>query len=222
MNKGSFHIASFVFVAAFMVNAPSQFLLAQTKTYLLIGQADINYHNKNNEGMPDIPRLYYGIEVDKYLNYNYALTTGAFYMEGGYDNGLSRLFNKFVQVPVGIKMASLGSNLGIVAGVNFNYLLNSRLTEICDTLANYHSQDVTKAMKKIQPDLFWGLLIRLNRVTVQIKFSHAITNRFSTDVQKITDQNPCYYGSYYAYVIGKEEKKMKAMTSYFTLSVRLF
>ncbi len=172
--------------------------------------------------MPTLPKLYYGIEVDKYLTYNYAITTGAFYMEGGYDNNISRWFNKFIQVPVGIKMASLGDKIGIVAGININYLLNSKLTEVCDTLGNYHTDDVTKALKKIQPDFFWGLLFRLNRVTAQMKFSHALTNRFSTGVQKITDQNPCYYGSYYAYVIGEEQKKLKAWTTYFTLSVRLF
>lgn len=195
---------------------------AQTKTYFTIGRSDMFYHNKENSDIPSLPRWYYGVEVDKYLNYNYALSTGVYYIEGGYDNSISRWLNKFIQVPVGIKMAALGDKFGIVAGVNFNYLLKSQLTELCDTLGHYHTDVVTSALKRVQPDFAWGLLIRLNRVTAQMKFSHALTNRFSTKVKTITDQNPCYYGSYYAYIIGKEEQKLKVMTTYFTLSVRLF
>lgn len=213
---------SFLFLGLLLTYFCGYETSAQVKTYFTVGRSDMFYHNKKNSDIPSLSRWYYGIEVDKYLNYNYALSTGAYYIEGGYDNGISRWFNKFIQVPVGIKMAALGDKFGIVAGLNFNYLLKSQLTELCDTLGNYHTDEVTSALKRVQPDFAWGLLFRINRVTAQMKFSHALTNRFSTKVQTITDQNPCYYGSYYAYIIGKEEQKLKVMTTYFTLSVRLF
>ncbi len=209
-------------VLAFNILAFHLPVFSQTKYYITAGMSDIYYHNDANSGMPSLRKFYYGVEVDKYLGYHFALTSGAFYLEGGYDNNISRLTNKFIQVPIGIKAASLGDQFGISLGININYLIESQLRELCDTLNNYMTTHVTSAMPKIQPDFFFGLLFRLNRVTLQMKFAFALTNRFSTGVKTITDQNPCYYGSYYAYVIGKEEQKLTAWTTFLTLSYRLF
>ena len=90
-------------------------LFGQTKYYATVGYGSIYYHNKANGGMPTLSNVYYGLEVDHYLDYHYAFTTGAFFLQGGYDNKASRMVNKFIQVPVGIKMASLGDQLGISA-----------------------------------------------------------------------------------------------------------
>ena len=211
---------SFLLACCIMLAASDAF--GQTKFYVLGGMSDVYYHNTANSGLPTIRKFYYGLEVDRYLDYHYALTTGVFYLQGGYDNGASRWYNKFVQVPVGIKMASLGDQFGISAGLNFNYLLSSHLTELADTLNNYNSVDVTRAMKKIQPEFYFGLLFRLNRVTAQFKMAFALTNRYSTDVKTITDPVQTYYGSFYVYDLGKQEKKLTAWTTFLTLSVRLF
>ena len=48
---------------------------AQVKTYFTIGRSDMLYSNST---LQSLPRWYYGVEVDKYLNYNYALSTGAY------------------------------------------------------------------------------------------------------------------------------------------------
>jgi len=195
---------------------------AQTKFYFSGGQSDIYYHNPYHTDIPTIRKLFYGLEVDRYLDYHYAFTSGVFLLQGGYDNGTSRWTNQFIQVPLGIKVAPLGEILGISAGFNINYLRNSQLKELADTLGHYYSADVTSVMHKIQPDFFFGLLVRLNRVTLQMKFAFALTNRFSAGVKDITDRIPKYYGSYYAYVIGKEEQKLTATTTFVTLSVRVF
>jgi hypothetical protein len=196
---------------------------AQTKFYGVIGLADLYYHNSANSGMPTISgNLYYGVEVDRYLDYHYAFTTGALYMKGGYDNGASRWTNSFIQVPLGIKMASLGDQIGIHAGINLNFLLNSELREQADPQHNYYTVDVTSAMQKIQPDFYFGLLFRLNRITMQFKYCFALTNRYSTGVKAITDTIPKYYASFYADELGKEEAKLTCWTTIFTLSYRVF
>lgn len=195
---------------------------AQTKFYALGGMSNIYYHNTAHTGEPSLPAFYYGLEVDQYLGYHYAFTSGAFFLQGGYDNGASRWTNKFIQVPLGFKAASLGDIMGISAGINLNFLLSSQLREVADTLNNYYSADVTSACKKIQPEFFFGILFRLNRVTAQMKFAFALTNLYAPGVKQITDNIPKYYGSYYVYVLGKEEQKLTAWTSFITLSVRLF
>jgi hypothetical protein len=196
--------------------------VSQTKFYATGGFSSIYYHNKANSGLPSIPSLYYGVEVDRYLDYHYALTSGAFFLQGGYDNSVSRWTNQYIQVPIAIKAASLGDIMGISAGINLNYLLHSQLRELADTLGHYYTANVTPAMKKIQPDLFFGIIIRLNRITVQTRFAFAITNRYSTGVKEITDNIPKYYGSYYAYVLGKDQQKLAATTTLFTLAYRIF
>ncbi len=97
---------------------------AQTKFYALGGLSNIDYHNKAYPDEPALRNFYYGVEVDRYLDYHYALTSGAFFLQGGYDNGVSRWTNQFIQVPIGIKAASLGDVLGISTGINLNYLVN--------------------------------------------------------------------------------------------------
>jgi hypothetical protein len=195
---------------------------AQTKFYLLGGMSSIYYHNDAHSSDPALGNFYYGLEVDKYLDYHYALTSGVFLLKGGYDNGISRWTNKFIQVPLGIKIAPIGDVVGISAGVNFNFLIDSQLREVADTLNHYYTVDVTSAMAKIQPDLYFGLLIRLNRVTLQMKFAFAITNRYSKEVKAITDAVPKYYKSYYASVLGKEDQSLTSSSTFITLSVRLF
>jgi hypothetical protein len=198
-------------------------LVAQTKTYLTSGLVNYMYKTKTEAlSKKKQNSIFIGIEVDRYLNYHYALTTGAIYFQGGYDNGPSQWQNHFIQVPLGIKAASLGDVIGITAGINFNYLVKSTLREVCDTLNNYVNTDVTKAFHKIQPDFFFGIIIRLKRISLGIKPSFSLTDRFSTEVKTITDKNACYYGSWYAYVLPKDSSKLKASAFQFSLSVRLF
>jgi hypothetical protein len=222
MHRTAISLFFYLALTACVLTGATQHCSGQTKFYISGGQSDIYYHNRAHTDEPSLRKLYYGLEVDRYLDYHYALTSGVFFLQGGYDNGSSRWTNQFIQVPVGIKIAPLGEILGISAGINFNGLLSSHLRELADTLGNYYSANVTSAMKKIQPDFFFGLLIRLNRVTLQMKFSYALTNRFSTGVKTITDPIPKYYGSYYTYVLGKEEHRLTESTSFLTLSVRLF
>ena len=199
------------------------FLAAQTKTYLTLGFTDYSYSTKQESlTRGDIKSFYFGVEVDKYMNYHYAITTGAVYLHGGYDNGPSEWDNRFIQVPLGLKAASMGDILGISGGINFNYLLKSTLREVADTLGNYVSTDVTKAFHKIQPDFFFAVIIRLKRMTIGMKPSFSLTNRYSTKVKDITDQNKVYYGSWYAYVLAKDDHKLKANAFYFSASFRLF
>ena len=212
-------IASLLLAAALLAPGTGW---AQTKFYALGGMSDIYYHNNSHPGEPSLRKFYYGLEVDHYLDYHYAFTSGAFFLQGGYDNGTSRWTNKFIQVPLGFKAASLGDIMGVSAGINLNFLMSSQLRELADTLNNYYSADVTSACKKIQPEFFFGILFRLNRVTAQMKFAFAMTNLYAPGVKQITDNVPKYYGSYYVYVLGKEEQKLTAWTSFFTLSVRLF
>src|SRR5436189_6379923 len=81
---------------------------AQTKFYGTFGVGSLYYHNSANGGIPTTSAIYYGVEIDRYLDYHYAFTTGVLYLKGGYDNSASRWTNEFIQVPLGIKMASLG------------------------------------------------------------------------------------------------------------------
>jgi hypothetical protein len=196
---------------------------AQTKTYLTGGFTSYSYKTKDEAlTRGKIKAFFYGLEVDHYVSYHYAISTGAFYLHGGYDNGPSKWDNTFIQVPLGIKAASLGDVLGITVGVNLNYLLKSTLREVADTLGNYVSTDVTKACPKLQPDFFFGILIRRNRVTLLMKPSFSLTNRYSTKVKEITDRNNVYYGSWYAYVLARNDHKLKASGTQISLSIRLF
>jgi hypothetical protein len=195
---------------------------AQTKTYLTCGLINYSYKTKSEIlSKKNANSFFFGVEVDRYISYHYAITSGAIYMHGGYDNGPSKWDNHFIQVPLGIKAASLGEVLGITMGVNFNYLVKSSLHEVCDTLNNYVTTDVTKAFHKIQPDFFFGIIVRLKRITIGIRPSLSLTNRFSSKVKDITDKNACYYESWYAYVLGKDQK-LKATAFQFSLSVRMF
>ena len=195
---------------------------AQTKTYLTCGLINYSYKSKSEVlAKKKANSFFFGVEVDRYVSYHYAIATGAIYIRGGYDNGPSKWDNHFIQVPLGIKAASLGEVLGITTGVNFNYLVKSTLHEVCDTLNNYVTTDVTRAFHRIQPDFFFAIIIRLKRITIGIKPSLSLTNRYSTKVKDITDKNACYYGSWYAYVLGKDQK-LKATAFQFSLSVRMF
>jgi hypothetical protein len=194
----------------------------QTKFYAVAGIGSLYYHNSANGGIPTTTATYYGVEIDKYLDYHYAFTTGVFYLQGGYDNSASRWTNTYIQVPLGIKMASLGDQFGIELGFDVNYLLHSELRERADPQNNYYTLDVTSAMKKIQPDFYFGLLFRLNRVTAQWKMSFSLTNRYSTDVKAMTDPLLTYYSSFYADDLGKEEPKLTCWTQLLKVSVRLF
>ena len=198
-------------------------VFSQTKTYVTFGLINYGYSTKGEAlTAGNIKTFLYGIEVDQYINYHYAISTGALFHHGGYDNGPSKWDNHFIQVPIGIKAASLGDILGISAGVNFNYLLKSTLNEIADTLGNRVTTNVTKAFHKIQPDFFFGINIRLKRITINIKPSFSLGNRYSTKVKDITDKNPVYYGSWYAYVLAKDDHKLKASGFMMSASLRLF
>jgi hypothetical protein len=203
-----------------LIHSPT---VAQTKTYLTVGLINYLYKTKSEAlTTGKISGLLYGIEVDQYINYHYAISTGAIFHHGGYDNGPSKWDNQFIQIPLGIKAASLGDILGISAGINFNYLLKSTLRETADTLGNTVTTDVTKAFKRIQPDFFFGIHIRLKRLTINMKPSFSLSNRYSTKVKDITDQNPVYYGSWYAYVLAPQDHKLKASGFMVSAAIRLF
>jgi hypothetical protein len=217
------YVGAFCIFSICFLLAGNTILTAQTKTYLTSGLINYMYKTKTETlSKKKQNSVFIGIEVDHYLNYHYALTTGAIYFKGGYDNGPSKWDNHFIQIPLGIKAASLGDVIGITAGVNFNYLVKSTLHEVCDTLNHYVTTDVTKAFHKIQPDFFFGIIIRLKRVSLGIKPSFSITDRYSTEVKAITDKNACYYGSWYAYALGKDSPKLKANAFQFSLSIRMF
>ncbi|HEV8511852.1 MAG TPA: hypothetical protein VGQ59_01160 [Cyclobacteriaceae bacterium] len=205
----------------------------QTKVYLTGGYFSYQYHNVNYYSQLT-PPLFVGLEVDKYIGYHYAITTGINYFRAGYDDYYitndTRINyqwkNNFLQIPLGIKLASKGDILGIMVGVNFNVLLNSSLHELADSLnnyTNYITTDVTSAFSRIQPDFFFGLQGRASRFTVSLRISTSLTNRYSTKVKDITDNTSAYYGSYYAYILGKEEdNKLKTFGAQLSLSIRLF
>jgi len=206
----------------------------QTKVYLTGGYFSYQYHNVNYYSQLT-PPLFVGLEVDKYIGYHYAITTGINYFRAGYDDHYytatdARINyqwkNNFLQIPVGIKLASKGDVLGIMVGINFNVLLNSSLHELADSLnnyTNYITTDVTSAFARIQPDFFFGLQYRASRVTVSFRISTSLTNRYSTKVKDITDNNGAYYESYYAYLLGKDEDHtLKTFGAQLSLSIRLF
>jgi hypothetical protein len=210
-------------VLLFLLSFSTEMAYAQTKTYFTGGLTSYSYKTKGASlTRGDIKAFFYGLEVDHYISYHHAISTGVFYLHGGYDNGPSKWDNTFIQIPLGIKAASLGEVLGITVGINFNYLLKSTLREVADTVGNYVSTDVTRAFPKIQPDFFFGILIRRNRFTFMMKPSFSLTNRYSTKVKEITDQNNVYYGSWYAYALAKNDHKLKASGTQISLSIRLF
>ena len=212
----------------------SCFCAGQTKVFLTGGYFSYQYHNVNYYS-PVTPPLFAGLEVDKYIGYHYAITTGINYFRAGYDDHYYtsndvrinyQWKNNFLQVPLGIKLASKGEVLGIMVGINFNVLLNSSLHELADSLnnyTNYITTDVTSAFPKIQPDFFFGLQYRASRFTVSFRITNSLTNRYSTKVKEITDNTSAYYGSYYVYVLGRQEDyKLKTFGAQLSLSIRLF
>lgn len=167
-------------------------------------------------------RYFFGLGIDKYISYHYAISTGAVFLHGGYDNGISKWDNRFVRVPLYIKAASLGETIDLFMGLDFNVLLKSTLDEAADTLANRVTTDVTSAFARVQPDFTFGTAYRLKRITLGMKYSLSLTNRYSTRVKDITDRNPVYYGSWYAYSLSKEDHKLRSTVIQVYLSVRLF
>lgn len=221
-----------IFLVAF--TTASTVCLGQTKVFLTGGYYSYQYHN-NNYYSTVSPSLFAGLEVDKYIGYHYAITTGINYFRAGYDDYYNiangdrinyQWKNDFLQIPLGLKLASKGDVLGVVVGVNFNLLLNSSLRELGDSLNNYSdyvTTDVTSAFSRIQPDFFFGLQFRASRFTISWRISNSLTNRYSTKVKEITDNNGAYYGSYYAYILGKQEdNKLKTFGMQFSISIRLF
>jgi len=208
---------SILFICIFAGNT----LYAQTKTYLTAGVSSFNYSTKS-EGLSNRNKYFVGVEIDKYISYHYAVTTGASLVNGGYDNGVSKWNNRFVRVPLYIKAASLGETMGIFVGLDFNVLMKSTLTEVADTVGNKVTTDVTKAFPRVQPDFTFGLAYRLKRVTLGMKYSLALTNRYSMKVKDITDKNNVYYGSWYAYSKTMDDHKLKASVIQVYLSLRIF
>src|ERR1041385_6226326 len=184
-------------------------LHAQIKTYLTAGVSSYNYRT-TSEVLSNRNKYFVGVEIDKYISYHYAITTGASLVNGGYDNGVSKWNNRFVRVPLYIKSASLGETVGLFVGLDFNILVKSTLDEEADTLNNRVTTDVTTAFPRIQPDFTFGLAYRLKRVTLGMKYSFALTNRYSLKVKDLTDKNNVYYGSWYAYSETMVEHKLKA------------
>lgn len=180
------------------------------------------------------PPLFAGVEVDRYIGYHFAITSGVTYFRAGYAGSYDyknasvsyKWQNDFLQIPLGLKMASKGDLLGIMVGVNFNVLLRSSVRELADSLNNfsdYIATNVTSAMPVIQPDFFFGLQVRTSRLTISMRMSTSLTNRYSTKVKSITDNNGAYYGSYYAYILGEAEgNKLKATGFMLSVSTRLF
>jgi hypothetical protein len=209
---------SFLLACFFACNG----LGAQTKMYLTGGVSSFTYSTKsealNNRGN----KYFIGAEIDKYISYHYAVTTGASWVNGGYDNGVSKWTNKFVRVPLYIKSAPLGETIGIFVGIDFNILLKSTLNEVADTLSNRVTTDVTSAFPRVQPDFTFGLAYRMKRMTFGMKYSFALTNRYSTKVGQLTDRNNVYYGSWYAYSKTMDDHKLKASVIQLYLSVRMF
>lgn len=197
-------------------------LIAQTKTYLTAGVSSYNYSTKSEALSSQGNKYFVGVEIDKYISYHYAVTTGVSLVNGGYDNGVSKWTNRFVRVPIYIKAASLGETLGIFVGLDLNVLVKSTLSEVADTLNNRVTTNVTAAFPRIQPDFTFGLGYRLKRVTIGMKYSLALTNRYSTKVKDLTDRNNVYYGSWYAYSKTMDEHKLKASVIQFYLSLRIF
>ena len=107
---------------------------AQTKTYLTGGVSAFTYKTKSEALSTKGNNYFVGVEIDKYINYNYAITTGASWVKGGYDNGVSQWTNRFVRVPVYLKAAAMGETVGIFMGLDFNVLVKSTLNEVADTL----------------------------------------------------------------------------------------
>lgn len=195
---------------------------AQTKTYLTGGASSFTYKTKSEALSTKGNSYFVGIEIDKYINYNYAITTGASWVKGGYDNGVSQWTNRFVRVPVYIKAAAMGETVGIFMGLDFNVLVKSTLNEVADTLNHRVTTDVTSAFPRIQPDFTFGLLFRMKRVTAGFKASFALTNRYSMKVKELTDRNNVYYGSWYAYSSTMDDHKLKATVIQIYLGVRVF
>lgn len=195
---------------------------AQTKTYLTGGLSSFTYSTKSQPLTTLGNNFFVGVEVDKYISYHYAITTGASWVTGGYDNGVSKWTNRFVRVPLYIKAASLGETMGIFMGLDLNVLAKSTLNEVADTLNNRVTTDVTKAFPRVQPDFTFGLAWRLKRVTMGFKYSFALTNRYSVKVKDITDLNTAYYGSWYAYSKEMDAHKLKASVFQVYVALRMF
>jgi len=195
---------------------------AQVKTYLTGGVSSFNYSTKSEALSNRGNKYFLGVEIDKYISYHYAVTTGASWVKGGYDNGVSKWNNQFVRVPFYIKAASLGETLGIFMGLDFNILVKSTLNEVADTLGHRVTNDVTSAFPRVQPDFTFGLAGRLKRVTIGMKYSFALTNRYSMKVKDITDRNNVYYGSWYAYSKTMDDHRLKASVIQLYLAVRMF
>src|SRR5690348_2885687 len=105
-------------------------LRAQIKTYLTGGVSSFTYSTRSEALSNRGNKYFLGFEVDKYISYHYAITTGASWVNGGYDNGVSKWTNHFVRVPLYIKAASLGETVGIFVGLDFNILVKSTLDEL--------------------------------------------------------------------------------------------
>jgi hypothetical protein len=208
---------SLLFVAVFACSC----IHAQTKTYLTVGVSSYSYSTKSEALNNPRNKYFVGLEVDKYISYHYAITTGASLVNGGYDNGVSKWNNRFVRVPLYIKSASLGETIGLFVGLDFNILVKSTLNEAADTLGNRVTTNVTAAFPRVQPDFTFGLAYRLKRITVGMKYSLALTNRYSMKVKDLTDQNNVYYGSWYAYSKTMDDHRLKASVIQVYLSVRI-
>lgn len=197
-------------------------LVAQVKTYLTAGASSYTYSTKSEALTTNGNSYFAGVTVDKYVSYHYAISGGATFLRGGYDNGISKWDNRFIRVPLYLKAAPLGETLDLFAGLDFNILMKSTLKELADTLSNYVTTDVTSAFQRVQPDFTFGIAYRLKRITLGMKYSLSLTNRYSTKVKGITDRNQVYYASWYAYSLAKDEHKLKSTVIQVYLSARLF